>query len=243
MRLNRIYYPKTLTLNDNISLEKDIYHYIIKVLRMKINYTLILFNGNNIDYYVKITEIHKNTLQVHIFEEKTLSTYSQLDIHLGQVIAKGNKMDWIIQKSTELGINSFTPLLSSRCDVKITPDKYEKKREQWQKQAQSASEQCHRGTIPIINPIQTIEHWFNTPTDAQKLLLHPRNGKTLKATLSDNKKLLLLVGPEGGLTDKEIYTAIAHHFQTITLGNRVLRTETASLAMISALHAYIGDFQ
>ncbi len=150
-------------------------------------------------------------------------------------------MEFTIQKSVELGVNTITPLISERCGVKLDAKRFEKKLQQWQKIAISACEQCGRNTIPVIRPIMSLEEWCAEPSDALKLNLHPRAKYSINTLPEPVKKVRLLIGPEGGLSAQEIEMTEQYQFEETLLGPRVLRTETAALTAITALQVRFGD--
>lgn len=158
-----------------------------------------------------------------------------------QVVSRGDKMEFTIQKSVELGVNTITPLLSERCGVKLDAKRFEKKLQQWQKIAISACEQCGRNKVPVIRPIMQLEDWCEEEYEGLKLNLHPRAPYSINSLPEPVQKVKLLIGPEGGLSDGEIEMASEKNFEQTLLGPRVLRTETAALTAITALQVRFGD--
>ena len=151
-------------------------------------------------------------------------------------------MEFTIQKSVELGVNVITPLWSERCGVKLDGERMEKKIQQWQKIAIAACEQCGRNIIPEIRPLMKLQQWCAEPDDALKLNLHPGASYSIR-TLPPIPKagVRLLIGSEGGLSPQEIAQTEEHDFVEVLLGKRVLRTETAAMAAITALQVCFGD--
>jgi 16S rRNA (uracil1498-N3)-methyltransferase len=166
---------------------------------------------------------------------------SPLNLHLGQVISRGEKMEFTIQKSIELGVNTITPLFSERCGVKLDGERLEKKLQQWQKIAIAACEQCGRNRIPEIRPAMQLEAWCNEQDDSLKLNLHPRASHSINTLPLPVSHVRLLIGPEGGLSAEEIAMTSGYGFTDILLGPRVLRTETTALTAITALQVRFGD--
>jgi len=244
MRVPRIFQPRdNLHQGQTIQLDEDGVAHIGRVLRMGVGDNISLFNGDGNDYLAEIIETSKKSIAVTILNCDVNSSESPLDLHLGQVISRGDRMEFTIQKSVELGVTSITPLFSDRCGVKLNGERLDKKWQQWQKIVISACEQSGRSIVPVVRPAMTLTQWCAEPTDALKLNLHPRashgiNGLTLPAT---NNKVRLLIGPEGGLSDEEIAMTETQDFTDILLGPRVLRTETASLTAITALQVKLGD--
>ncbi|WP_334321725.1 16S rRNA (uracil(1498)-N(3))-methyltransferase [Gilliamella apicola] len=239
--MTRIYQPFTINQNSLISLNDDAFNHLIRVLRMKTGEEIILFDGSNHITPAVIHEINKKSVTV-----KTATTFldnreSPLNIHLGQVISRGEKMEFTIQKSVELGVNTITPLLSERCGVKLDDERMNKKVQQWQKIVISACEQCGRNVIPIVNPVMKLENWCASLTSQLRLNLHPKAQHGIKHLPYDKKDISLLIGPEGGLSDAEINMTHQYDFTDILLGSRILRTETAALTAITALQVHLGD--
>ncbi len=221
-------------------LEEKPSHHLSKVLRLKIDSKVTLFNGDGYDYSGHIDAIEKKYVRISIDSREINSRESSLKIHLGIAVSKGDRMDWIIQKSTELGVDEITPLLSLRTENKFKGDRKEKKQLHWQQIAISACEQCGRSRLPTINPVQSLSEWITTTKATRKFVLHHRTTQQLNSH-DDVGLVCLLIGPEGGLSEDEITLAEAHQFGALQLGPRILRTETAPLAAISILQHIWGD--
>jgi len=237
----RIFQPTSIIENSVIELDENAFAHIVKALRMKEGESIVLFDGHNTVTPATIVQINKKRLLVKTANSIIDNRESPLNIHLGQVLSRGEKMEFTIQKSVELGVNIITPLLSERCGVKLDTDRLDKKRSQWQKIAQSACEQCGRNIVPIINPVIKLENWCQTLADYTKLTLHPRAQQGINQLRLPNNNIALLIGPEGGLSDNEIHMTVQHQFTEILLGPRVLRTETVALTAITALQVKFGD--
>lgn len=241
MRIPRIHEPGPLATGQELSLSEDGANHVGRVLRMQAGQPLVLFNGEGGQYAADILEAGKKTVRVRIGAFSADEVESHLHFHLGQVVSRGEKMEFTIQKSVELGVNVITPLFSSRCGVKLTGERLEKKIQQWQKIAIAACEQCGRNRIPEIRPAMALAQWLAEDTDELKLNLHPRAEHSVNTLPAPNAGVRLLIGPEGGLSDEEIVAARQHGFIDILLGPRVLRTETAALTAITALQCRFGD--
>ena len=239
--MTRIFQPYTINQNSLITLDDNAFNHLIRVLRMKTGESITLFDGSNQITPAVIHEVNKKTVIVKTANSVLDNRESPLNIHLGQVISRGDKMEFTIQKSVELGVNTITPLLSERCGVKLDQDRLEKKVQQWQKIVISACEQCGRNIIPSINPVMKLETWCANLTDSLKLNLHPKAEQGIKQLPCDNNNISLLIGPEGGLSNEEISMTHQYQFTDILLGPRVLRTETAALTAITALQVRFGD--
>ncbi|MGJ7096805.1 16S rRNA (uracil(1498)-N(3))-methyltransferase [Vibrio hannami] len=241
MRVPRIYHPESINQLGTIFLSDDAAGHVGRVLRMKPGQEVLLFDGSNAEFPAKITEVSKKNVQVDVLERIEKSIESPLDIHLGQVVSRGEKMEFTIQKSVELGVNTITPLISERCGVKLDPKRFEKKLAQWQKIAIAACEQCGRNRVPVVRPLMKLEDWCAEQDDALKLNLHPRAKYSINTLPEPIQKVRLLIGPEGGLSAEEISMTEEHKFEETLLGPRVLRTETAALTAITALQVRFGD--
>ncbi|QTL39014.1 16S rRNA (uracil(1498)-N(3))-methyltransferase [Xenorhabdus budapestensis] len=241
MRIPRIYHPESLIVGTVINLSDDATNHVGRVLRMNSGQQLQLFDGSNQIFDTEITEASKKAVKVRILAGKLSNCESPLDLHLGQVMSRGEKMEFTIQKSVELGVNTITPLLSERCGVKLDAERLEKKLQQWRKIVISACEQCGRNQIPEIRPVMSLEAWCAENDSSLKLNLHPRASQSINTLPLPVKKVRLLIGPEGGLSDEEIEMTANHQFTDILLGPRVLRTETTALTAITALQVRFGD--
>ncbi|MBT0727881.1 16S rRNA (uracil(1498)-N(3))-methyltransferase [Rosenbergiella australiborealis] len=241
MRIPRIYHPEALHSHQRLQLSEDAANHVGRVLRMAVGQQILLFDGSNHTFLADIVEASKKQVTVETSVGELDDRESPLDIHLGQVLSRGEKMEFTIQKSIELGVNTITPLISERCGVKLDNERLEKKLLQWQKIAIAACEQCGRNRIPEIRPVMTLTEWLAEPSDALKLNLHPRASQSINRLTLPITKVRLLIGPEGGLSAAEIAQASADNFTDILLGPRVLRTETTALTAITALQVRFGD--
>ncbi len=241
MRIPRIHHPEPIQQLGSLALGEDAAGHVGRVLRMKEGQEVLLFDGTGAEFPATITEVSKKNVAVNVTERIERSSESPLDLHLGQVISRGDKMEFTIQKSVELGVNTITPLISERCGVKLDTKRFEKKLAQWQKIAIAACEQCGRNTVPVIRPIMQLEEWCSEPSEALKLNLHPRAQYSINTLPEPINKVRLLIGPEGGLSAEEIGMTEQYKFEETLLGPRVLRTETAALTAITALQVRFGD--
>ncbi|CAM4051474.1 16S rRNA (uracil(1498)-N(3))-methyltransferase [Pseudoalteromonas byunsanensis] len=241
MRIPHIYQPSELKLNAQITLDDDAAGHISRVLRMQANDKVSLFNGQGGEYLCELVEVGKKAVTAHVIEFKDHDCESPLKIHLGQGISRGDKMDFTIQKSVELGISEITPLFTTRCGVKLSGDRLAKKHAQWQKIAIAAAEQSGRNTVTVIHPPIDINTWLAQQSEELKLTLHPRAVHSIKTLPTPTEGIRFIVGPEGGLTDEEIKATNSQGFIDVRLGPRVLRTETAALTVLSALQLQFGD--
>lgn len=241
MRIPRIFTAQPLIIGSSIQLEEGAARHLSSALRMSVGQSIILFDGHGGEYSAALTEVKKGKVWVAVNEFSDQDLESPLKIQLAIGISRGERMDWIVQKATELGATEITPLFTERCEVKLSGERLEKKTRHWQQIAISACEQCQRNIVPVINSAATIDQYLADPVIGLKLVLHHRTEKRLTEMTNSNNNIALLVGPEGGLSDREIESAIKHNFAALALGPRVLRTETAPLAAISIIQSLWGD--
>ena len=241
MRIPRIYHSESLTSGSEIALDEDASNHVGRVLRMTSGQRLELFDGTKLTFAAEITLVDKKRVKVRVLEGQPDDRESPLFLHLGQVMSRGEKMEFTIQKSIELGVSVITPLFSERCGVKLDAERLAKKRQQWQKIAIAACEQCGRNRVPEIRPAMTLEAWCAEADDGLKLNLHPRAQQSITTLPQPVERVRLLIGPEGGLSAEEIAMTGERGFTDILLGPRVLRTETTALTAITALQVRFGD--
>jgi 16S rRNA (uracil1498-N3)-methyltransferase len=240
MRISRIFSEQKLALDAEICLNEDASRYVAKVLRMTLGREMVLFNGEGGEFRADIIAIDKKQVRVRILEKIEENRESPLDVRLCIGLSRGERMDWVIQKACELGATSIQPLFTERTEVKLNPQRLEKKMQHWQQVIVSACEQCQRNILPTIHTPQNIAA-FLPDCDAQlKLVLHHRSDIGLSKEQAP-ASVALLIGPEGGLSEVEIQAAMDQGFKALTLGPRVLRTETAPLAALSLCQYLWGD--
>jgi 16S rRNA (uracil1498-N3)-methyltransferase len=243
MPLTRIYQPSPLHFQTLLILDDQASHHLARVLRASVGDALILFNGQGGEFAAEITAIDKKKVEVKVMEFSPREVESPLHIQLAQGIARGEKMDFIVQKAVELGVSSIVPLITERCNVRLDQERQEKRLQHWQSVVISACEQSGRNRLPELSSPYSLEQWLGTVDADYRFVLSPHTDKKLsKAPMLPNSKVVLLIGPEGGLSDQEVSLAIENGFTPLNLGPRVLRTETATLAAVSALQTQYGDF-
>lgn len=242
MKAPRFFDNQTLTVCETIQLSTATSHRLTSVLRLSVDDPLMLFNGDGYEYKGIITHIKRNGVTVKILERTLNCVESPLKIHLGQAVSKGEKMDFVMQKATELGVCVVSPVCAMRSVVHLKAERLEKKQEHWQKIAMHAAEQSGRGYIPVVQPTLPLMEWLETRTENTRLVLDPMAQQTL-SNIEIQGPVALLIGPEGGLTEAEINHAKQRQFKPIKLGPRILRTETAALAILALIQYAAGDFQ
>ena len=241
MRVSRLFVSMELSSGDLLTLDNESSHYVRTVLRLKKNDALCLFNGSGVEYSADVYLVTRKLVQVQLGQAAERSVESPLTLVFGIGIARGDRMDWAIQKAVELGVYSITPLLKARTVVQVKDDKKQQRTEHWQKIMIHAAEQCQRTMVPELTEIVALEHWVQRQTGL-KLFLDPYAQLSLNDVQPIDNKVSLLSGPEGGFTQNERDLAKAAGFIPIRLGPRVLRSETAALAAISAVQMLWGDF-
>ena len=239
MRLSRFFVDAPLSLGDH-ELPEAQAHYISRVLRMNEGDAVQLFDGSGQEFRASLLEVGKKRVVVQVTETFAGQVESPLQIHLGQGLSRGERMDWAIQKATELGVNEITPIFSDRCEVRLQDERADKLLQHWRQVAISACEQCGRSRVPVIHPPLLLADWLKQAEADLKLVLHP----VAEPLVSHAKpgSLAFLIGPEGGLTDGEVETAQGAGFHSARLGPRVLRTETAPVVALAVAQQLWGDF-
>jgi len=241
MRISRLYTPDTLNKGQQIELQTDNAHYVRTVLRLSKDQSITLFNGNGAEYLGVFQEVSRKRVVVLIGEKVNKTVESPLHITLGLGISRGDRMDWAVQKAVELGVNHITPLITERCVVKFKTDKKQQRLQHWKNIAQHATEQSGRTVLPEFNDISTIGEWLGDQ-NGLRVFLDPYAERSLVDLKPENQSITLVTGPEGGFSEQERALAISKGFIPIRLGHRVLRTETASIAALSAVQMLWGDF-
>lgn len=241
MRKHRFFVAIPLTIGATVHLDPEVSHHIDRVLRLQADDQVYLFNNSGNEYSALITNISRHQVTVQILNIDATQLESPLKINLGQVISKGAKVELVIQKATELGVHSITLLYSERSLIQPSRDRTANKLEHWQKIVSAACAQCWRNVLPIINPTQDLATWVTQNQDPQKLLLSTVANQQRLRDITVASPISILIGPEGGFTENEIALALHNKFIPISLGPRILRTETAALATIAILQARFGD--
>jgi len=245
MRLSRFYTAQELIVGANFSLGKDLAHYLRNVLRSRPGDQIILFNGAGGEYLAQLDSVQKREVTVSIQGFDPVEAESPLSTRLGISVVKRDAMDNILQKSTELGVTEIQPLIS---DLTTVCTKAIKQRdEHWRQIIISACEQCGRNTLPrLLAPVESLD-WLQRQDSELKLALDPSgNHSPMDIGLSENKQpggISVLIGPEGGLSERELALAAASEFLLIALGKRILRADTAPVAVLSILQSRFGDLR
>ena len=243
MRTIRLHAELPLTVGAELALPAQAGEHAVRVLRLVDGDPLVLFNGDGSDYQARICAINKRGVTVQVISREPLHTESALPLVLAQGVARGDKMDLIVQKATELGVVRIVPLLTERSEVKLDPVRAQKRLSHWRAVAASACEQCGRARVPEIQPAMSLSAWLDVlPDDGSlRLALLPEATLACRDLQFASMGGVLVVGPEGGLGDRDIAALHDAGFAGLRLGPRVLRTETAGMAALASLQALHGD--
>lgn len=241
MRIPRIYLPLNLDNKQPIELTEHAFQHAVKVLRMKVDSKLIVFDGKGNEYSATLQQVNKKYAFVEIESLIDNKTESNLSIHLGLGISKGERMDFAIQKAVELGVTEITPLFTEHCVVNLNEKRIQKRLQHWQGIIISACEQSGRSVLPIINTTMNLIKWAES-INKICLVFDPLATTSLKEVKPESDCINLVIGPEGGLSPKEILELDKkENFQTVKFGSRILRTETAAVSSITAIQLLWGD--
>ena len=243
MSLKRLFVADRIASGAELRLGEDAARYLGRVLRLRVEDTVQVFNGEDGEWLARIARIGKNQVSLSVGEKIRNDAESDLRTHLVQGISRGERMDFVVQKATELGVKRVTPVLTDHGVVKLDPRRASKRREHWQRVAEHACEQCGRFRPPLIDAPLPLRDWFGgaRDRDATELILHPHAATSLSDFESPQTKLCLLIGPEGGFSEREYEDAGVAGFKPVSLGPRILRTETAAVAALSVAQSLWGD--
>lgn len=244
MRVTRIFVEQPLRPGTQANLPESATGHLLRVLRAGVGDACVLFNGDGHDYEARIVAVGKRDATVEVLSARALGNESPLRITLLQALARGEKMDWILQKATELGVAAIVPVSSERSEVKLDGERSGKRAAHWRSVVVSACGQSGRATVPAVAmPSSLAQALLALPTGARHVLLDPDAVQRLRGIRKvAGEALVLAIGPEGGWSTRDLALLDAAGFVGMRLGPRVLRTETAGLAAIAALQTLYGDF-
>ncbi len=244
--LTRIYFPGEIPVHGVCDLAPDQAHHVARVLRLAVGEPVVLFDGCGSEQSAVITHIAKARVTLQVGESHTVDRESPLAVMLAQGISSGERMDFTIQKAVELGVAAIRPLASNRSVVRLDAARALKRAAHWQAIAVAACEQCGRNTLPQVLPVMDFTDWLAHEAQqaaALRVMLSPPGPATLGSLSRPAGRVTLLAGPEGGLSLQEQQDALGIGFTPVRLGPRILRTETAALAALSAMQMLWGDFK
>lgn len=238
----RFYLPENLSVGQTVALPDNIVRHL-NVLRVRPNENITLFDGKGKAHAARLTVLEKRRAEAEILHEDTTDNESPLNITLIQSISSGDRMDFTLQKSVELGVTAIQPVISERCIVRLDGERAAKRLARWQEIVISACEQSGRNTVPPVLPIIGYREALDKmPSESTKLIMSINRARKLGDIRQPSGAIVFMVGPEGGWTEQEEQQAFEAGFQAVTLGKRILRTETAPLAAIAAMQTLWGDF-
>jgi 16S rRNA (uracil1498-N3)-methyltransferase len=243
MRLNRIYCDGPLEAGQEVALPAAGAYHVARVLRMREGAPLRVFDGaTDGEFEAEITKVAGDAVSVMLLKHAPCKTESPLKITLVQGVSRSERMDWTLQKATELGVHAISPVLTARSVVRLDAKQAVRKQQHWRGIVIGACEQCGRTRVPAVAaPITLREHIATVRKEGLRLVLSPSAPASLAGLASLPNKVELLIGPEGGLDDDELTAANAAGYTPVRLGPRVLRTETAAVVALSVLQALWGD--
>jgi 16S rRNA (uracil1498-N3)-methyltransferase len=243
MRIPRVYVNQPLLSGHEVLLPEQAGEHVARVLRLERGHPLILFNGDGRECDARLATLAKRAVTAEIIAVREADREAPLQLTLAQGIARGEKMDWILQKATELGVTRIVPLVTERTEVKLDEDRAERRLAHWTSVIAGACEQCGRNRLPTIEPPQKLDRWLGSLGDstALRLALLPEGDTNLRQLPALENGALLVVGPEGGFSEHDVVLLGQGGFRGLRLGPRILRTETAGVAALAALQALYGD--
>jgi 16S rRNA (uracil1498-N3)-methyltransferase len=243
MRVPRIHLTQPLQAGREVLLPEQAGEHVARVLRLERGHPLILFNGDGHEYDATLASLAKRAVSADVIAVRSVDRESPLPLTLAQGIARGEKMDWILQKATELGVGRIVPIVTERTEVKLDEERAERRVMHWNSIIAGACEQCGRTRLPRLDHPQRLDRWLGSleGDPALRLILHPDGEVAAHALPTLTHGAILCVGPEGGLSDNDVAMLRQTGFLGLRLGPRVLRTETAGIAAMAALQALQGD--
>lgn len=241
MTIPRFFFPASLPVADTVELPETLAHHAIKVLRLREDAAIVLFDGSGVEAHARLRG-HGKKWHAEMLEYRDISRESPLQLILVQALASGEKMDWIIQKAVELGVAAVIPIVTERCVLKLSGERADKRLAHWRQIVISACEQSGRNAIPAVLPVMSLNEYLKRYIDAEKLIMSPYHGARLADLATPSEALHIMIGPEGGWADDELEACCDAEAACISLGPRILRTETAGLVVLAALQSLWGDY-
>lgn len=243
MRVIRAFVDRALASGDELALPEDAAGHLVRVLRLREGDACVLFNGDGHDYPATLLAAGKREVRVRVERREPVDNESPLRVTLLQGIARGEKMDWILQKATELGVAAFLPVASERSEVRLDAERADKRVAHWRSVVRSACEQSGRARVPEVTAPQPLAAALDALPTQPRFLLDPFAERAIGGLALHGFACVLAIGPEGGWSPRDREQLLSAGFIGLRLGPRVLRTETAGLAAIAALQARFGDYR
>lgn len=243
MALTRLFIRSELQTGQDLELDNEQARYLGRALRLRPGDALTIFSAESGEFAATLTSVGKSGAEVAVGEAVVTATESPLKVHLVQGVSRGERMDLVVQKATELGVKRISPVLTEYAMVKLEGNRASKRREHWQKIAESACEQSGRTRPPLIDEPLPLKTWFGTKTSDTDvdLILQPNATIAMGSLKAPKTKVCLLIGPEGGFSEGEYEDAEVSGFKAVSLGPRILRTETAAIAAVTVAESLWGD--
>jgi 16S rRNA (uracil1498-N3)-methyltransferase len=241
--ISRFFFPSSLPSGGEVPLPETLAHHAARVLRLQDGDPVVLFDGRGGEHDARLVVRGKHWFAT-LLGQRPCERESPLGLVLVQGLASGDKMDWVVQKATELGVQAVVPLAAARSVLKLSAERAGRRLAHWQQVAVASCEQCGRNRVPAVRPLATLGAYLSAAQPVRKLVLAPAGGKPLGeiAMPGAGEEVHLLIGPEGGWTDEELALCLKAGAEPLSLGPRVLRTETAGLAAVAAMQALWGDY-
>jgi 16S rRNA (uracil1498-N3)-methyltransferase len=242
MRLTRVYVDQPLEAGARVTLKGSAANHVSRVLRLRVGHALTLFNGQGGEHAASIDKSRGGEVTVAVGEHRPIERESPFPLTLAQGVSRGERMDLVVQKATELGVSRLVPVLTERSVVRLDAEQADRKSSHWRAIAIAACEQCGRNRLPdVALPAQLRDFLRQPGGEAARLLLSPDAARGIEDVPRPASGVTVLIGPEGGLSEAEHEDAIAAGFTAVHLGPRVLRTETAAIAALTLLQREFGD--
>jgi 16S rRNA (uracil1498-N3)-methyltransferase len=238
----RIFCDARLGPGAQLSLAPDAAQHVARALRLKTGDPLTLFDGRGGEYEATIQRIDRDRVDVKVGAWRDVEREARVQVGLVQGLPEADKMDWIIQKAVELGAAWIQPIVCDRSVVRLSGERAERRESHWKRVAVAACQQSGRNAVPDVRPTLTFQAWMTAESSTRRWLLAPE-AEPLSAQPAPAGPVEIVVGPEGGLSDRERDIALSRGCEPVSLGPRVLRTETAPIAALAAIHALWGDFR
>lgn len=242
MRISRVHTDHALAPGQELRLDSQAGHYLFRVLKLRAGDPLVLFNGDGSDYAAELLSNRRDQVLLRVTARLPALPESKLATTLVQAVGKGDRMDLALQKATELGVTDIQPLFSERTEVRLDGPRLERRVEHWQRVLIAACEQCGRARVPALLPAASLDEWLAQPATGLRLVLVPGADQALSTLTPADQAVALVVGPEGGFSEREMKQFTLAGVRAVSLGPRILRTETAGPAAIALLQAIGGDF-
>jgi len=241
MRLSRLYTDARLEPGQELWLDSQVGHYVFRVLKLRAGDPVVLFNGDGSDYAAELLSNRRDSVSLRVTARLPAVPESRLAITLVQAVGKGDRMDLALQKATELGVTAVQPLFSERTEVRLDGERLDRRTDHWKRVLVAACEQCGRARVPTLHDSLSLDEWLATGGEGDRVVLDPAADEPLASWSPRGAEVAVVIGPEGGFSDPEVKRLRLAGVHPVSLGPRILRTETAGPAAIAILQALHGD--